>query len=1241
MIAQFNRVLFFLSILFVNTVSGQSSGSGPVEPENPRKVIPGQYIVVFRKSGGPSSRVQTIADTRLRRQRMQEEVSATLRKNGISENKVLHIYETALQGFSVSGLTEKEAGQLRSDAGIEYIEPDVPVSASVPAQAVSTDVSEACASPHVTFDGADNFNIGQASFGPRINAGGQLVLTDPADACGDPTPATFFPAGITGPKIALIERGTCDFSLKAYKAQLAGAVGVIIVNNVPGAPPALGVGEHANLVTIPVMSIAQEAAIAIKAAVSGGTAVMAGIYYGLPDNTFQCTPWGITRIGGGLPGGGKRAWIVDSGVDLDHPDLDVDLVNSASFVAGAPSPDDEHGHGTHVAGTLAALDNGQGVIGVAAGAKVVAVRVLNAAGNGTGASVIAGLNYVAGFPGLNAADVVNVSLGGVPSKAREDAVVALAGKCKVIIAAGNDTRNVNFMGPARVIHPNVYTVSAMDASDTFAGFSNFGGAIRYCAPGVNILSCNRGGGYSYRNGTSMAAPHIAGLLLLGVDLCASKRVNGDKDGIPDAILTVATAGDNTDGDNDGFTPCEGDLDDNNPGIYPKTEICDGIDNDNDGLIDEGDVCCPGSSSVLYVKAGAAGGGTGLSWSDAFTSLQPALALAAKCSSITQIWVAKGTYYPSTDEFGNTNPYWNVRTKTFSLGNNLALYGGFAGNEPSGFDLMQRDFNVNRTVLDGDIQQNASAGDNAYHVIRNVPLYGQVMDNTTVIDGFVISGGNANMIAGDGTLIFPFSYGGGMLNYLAGPEIRNSVFESNYAYEGGAMSNILSHVSIKQSRINRNSGYYTAGIANDRSSPLILNSSFQLNNTEYDGAAMSNYTGSSPVVMNSSFSGNRVTNPGGGTIYNYDGSSPVIVNNIIWGNSAGIFNEPMLSGGAASTPHVSYSIVQELSAGPGPGNNLNSNPLFVSQPVIGSTTLGDLSLQPCSPALNAGDPNTTIAETGTTDIGGNTRIYGTVIDMGSNELQRGPFALSISADPGLSISSGANVRLTASGADSYTWTPSGTTASITVSPPATTVYTVTGVDGSCSGTAQVTVVVNGGPLPVSLAGFSARMQSNGTVKLDWTTTAEKDNAYYELEKSADLKTVDKFARLDPLPAGDQLKKYGFIDENPYKGRSYYRLKQVDLDGNHIAYPWVSVFAGGDNRIFPNPVTNSSFSVKLADPEKAVLKLFTTEGRPVEIKVAGRENGALSLEIAESLQPGVYVLSVEEPGQSSFHRVVVGK
>ncbi|MEA3451499.1 MAG: S8 family serine peptidase, partial [Bacteroidota bacterium] len=188
----------------------------------------------------------------------------------------------------------------------------------------------------------------------------------------------------------------------------------------------------------------------------------------------QTVPYGITRVNGGVSGSGLTAWIIDSGIDLDHPDLNVDVARSVTFVERTKDADDQNGHGTHVAGTIAAIDNDFGVIGVAAGATVVAVRVLDRRGSGTYSGVIAGIDYV-GNNGNNG-DVANMSLGGGASDAIDDAVInaSNASGVKFVLAAGNESDNANNHSPARANGPNIYTISAMDINDNWAYFSNYG-----------------------------------------------------------------------------------------------------------------------------------------------------------------------------------------------------------------------------------------------------------------------------------------------------------------------------------------------------------------------------------------------------------------------------------------------------------------------------------------------------------------------------------------------------------------------------------------------------------------------------------------------------------------------------------------------------------------------------------------------------------------------------------------------
>ncbi|HEX6589101.1 MAG TPA: S8 family serine peptidase [Longimicrobiales bacterium] len=250
----------------------------------------------------------------------------------------------------------------------------------------------------------------------------------------------------------------------------------------------------------------------------------------------QTTPWGITRVGGpgGTPSG--TAWIIDTGVDLDHPDLNVDASASVNFVTqGADQTgDDGNGHGTHVAGTIAAINNSIDVVGVAPGARVVAVRVLSNSGSGQWSWIIAGIDHVAANG--RSGDVANMSLGGPANKAVDDAVArAAAGGVKFVLAAGNDGDNANNHSPARVNGANIYTISAIASNNCLTSWSNYGNPpVDYAAPGSGILSTRKGGGTTTMSGTSMAAPHVAGILLLG-GVRADGTACNDPDGNADSI----------------------------------------------------------------------------------------------------------------------------------------------------------------------------------------------------------------------------------------------------------------------------------------------------------------------------------------------------------------------------------------------------------------------------------------------------------------------------------------------------------------------------------------------------------------------------------------------------------------------------------------------------------------------------------------------------------------------------------
>ena len=264
-----------------------------------------------------------------------------------------------------------------------------------------------------------------------------------------------------------------------------------------------------------------------------------------PNQPGQSIPWGVTRVhgGAGTGSGSGTAWVIDTGIDLDHPDLNVDTGRSRNFSTGT-SPDDGNGHGSHVAGIIGAKDNSIGVVGVSPGATLVAVRVLNNAGSGTNSGVIAGVDYVAAN-GANG-DVANMSLGGGPSTALDDAVKAAAATgIKFTLAAGNESDSATNHSPARAEGANIFTVSAFakgakadDTIDPWASYSNYGNPpVDYAEPGSSIPSTYKGGGYATLSGTSMAAPHLAGILLTRNTPSTGTTVDDDPDGNPDPIGT--------------------------------------------------------------------------------------------------------------------------------------------------------------------------------------------------------------------------------------------------------------------------------------------------------------------------------------------------------------------------------------------------------------------------------------------------------------------------------------------------------------------------------------------------------------------------------------------------------------------------------------------------------------------------------------------------------------------------------
>lgn len=262
----------------------------------------------------------------------------------------------------------------------------------------------------------------------------------------------------------------------------------------------------------------------------------------------QSLPTGVDRINAENKtnkGADIHVAVIDTGIDTGHADLKGRIAGGKNCSTGT-SYKDGNGHGTHVAGTIAAVDNTIGVVGVAPEAKLWSVRVLNSQGSGSWSSVICGIDFVTSKAPLNGGPIVvaNMSLGGGGTSdnncgnTNNDALHKAICRARdagvtIVVAAGNENKDATLSVPA-AYDDAVITVSALadsdgvlggtgagtsyGADDAFTSFSNFGSPVDIAAPGVSIKSTWKGGGYNTISGTSMATPHVAGAAALYIKM---------------------------------------------------------------------------------------------------------------------------------------------------------------------------------------------------------------------------------------------------------------------------------------------------------------------------------------------------------------------------------------------------------------------------------------------------------------------------------------------------------------------------------------------------------------------------------------------------------------------------------------------------------------------------------------------------------------------------------------------------
>ncbi|MFJ4275373.1 S8 family serine peptidase [Streptomyces coelicoflavus] len=246
-----------------------------------------------------------------------------------------------------------------------------------------------------------------------------------------------------------------------------------------------------------------------------------GVEYVEADGTARLTgsqpnppSYGIDRVDGALDdaytypntGSGATAYVIDTGVDMDHPNFEGRASSGYDFSDNDPDASDCQGHGTHVAGTVGSRD-----YGVAKDVDIVSVRVLNCQGTAPWSTVIDGMDWVA--RNASGSSVANMSIGGDPNSSVDQAVQGLINAgVTTVVAAGNNNRDACTYSPSRTA--DAITVGATTSSDTRSSFSNYGRCLDLFAPGSDIVSTHNGGGQTSMSGTSMASPHVAGAAAL-------------------------------------------------------------------------------------------------------------------------------------------------------------------------------------------------------------------------------------------------------------------------------------------------------------------------------------------------------------------------------------------------------------------------------------------------------------------------------------------------------------------------------------------------------------------------------------------------------------------------------------------------------------------------------------------------------------------------------------------------------
>jgi len=368
------------------------------------------------------------------------------------------------------------------------------------------------------------------------------------------------------------------------------------------------------------------------------------------------------------------------------------------------------------------------------------------------------------------------------------------------------------------------------------------------------------------------------------------------------------------------------------------------------------------ADIIYVDQSRPNG-NGSTWKRAYPDLQDGISSAV---SGDQIFVAQGTYLPGS-----------TRTDTFQLKNGVEILGGYAGYDEPDPDL--RDINAYPTILSGDINGDdgpdfANYDENNYHVVT-----GSSTNSTAILDGFTITGGNAN--GG-----YPHSYGGGLYINAGSPTINNCIFSNNTtSVSGGGMYNFMStSYPLLTNCIFRSNTASSGGAISNSGRPTLVNCLI-IGNTAGNGGGLN--SSNLATLINCTIADNSALTGEGGGVYCL-GTLPSITNCVLWGNTdiGGMPNEEAQIYVYSGTPTINYTCIQGWTGTYGGTGNIGDDPLFVDidgpDNIVGNED-DNARLLYGSPCLDTGD-NSAVPGYITTDLDGDPRIENGTVDMGPYE-----------------------------------------------------------------------------------------------------------------------------------------------------------------------------------------------------------------------------------------------------------------